>query len=117
MGGDKGFMDFFYDATGIFIDKGFNNYYTNIMNLKKKNLSYHRAREMFRNAIIVHLKFMEPEVDFIDVKYTTMDKLAIFGGNFGIFETITGWSFLGMFNLVIVIFKVIFYFKQSKVVP
>ena len=116
--GDKGFMDFFYDANRNFINKGFSNYYANVMDRGQiQNLSYHRAREMFQNAIIVHLKFMQPEVDFMDVKYTTMDKLAIFGGNFGIFETITGWSFLGMFNLVIVIFKVIFYFKQCKMVP
>ena len=117
--GNKAFVEFFYDADGNFINTGFSNYYDNVMNKDNamnlnymKNLSSNRAEEMFKNAIIVHLKFMQPEVYFMDAKYTTMDKLAIFGGNFGIFETITGWSFLGMLNLVIVIFKVlIFYFK------
>ena len=63
---------------------------------------------MLDNAIIVHLRFQTPEIEYIDVKYTFMDKLAIFGGNFGIFETITGWSFLGMVNLLILIIKSFF---------
>ena len=51
---------------------------------------------------------MKPEIDFIDVKYTFMDKLATFGGNFGIFEMVTGWSLFGILNLGLLIFKCLF---------
>ena len=54
------------------------------------------------------MKFMAPKVDLIDVKYTPMDKMAMFGGNFGIFVEITGWSLIGFLNLLVIITKIAF---------
>ena len=33
--------------------------------------------------VIVHLTVLKPEINVIDVKYTLIDKLANFGGNYG----------------------------------
>ena len=49
-----------------------------------------------------------PSVEITDVKYTVFDKFANFGGNFGIFAEITGCSFLGMLNFLILLMKLIF---------
>ena len=57
------------------------------------------------DIIIVHLRFIEPEMDQIDAKYTLMDQFANFGGNFGIFAEMTGINFLGLLNLFIIILK------------
>ena len=46
----------------------------------------------FRNLIIVHLRFLKPQVDLIDSKYTIICKFANFGGIFGIFSQLTGCS-------------------------
>ena len=74
-------------------------------------------KEDFRNAevdykislmdsmIVVHVRYLAPEVDFVDMTYTTWDKFANFGGNFGIFGEITGCTFLGMLNCFVLIFK------------
>ena len=70
--------------------------------------------EMYRNLIIIHLKFMPPkDMLLIDVKYTTMDRFANFGGNYGIFAEITGCSLLGLISLTIVTFKLLFSFLQN----
>ena len=39
------------------------------------------------------------------VIYTTWDKFANFGGNFGIFAEITGASMLGMINFILLVIK------------
>ena len=58
-----------------------------------------------RTMIIVHFRYIEPEMDYVDLTYTVWDKFANLGGNFGIFAEITGISFLGMLNAIILIFK------------
>ena len=58
-----------------------------------------------RTMIIVHFRYIEPEMDYVDLTYTVWDKFANLGGNFGIFAEITGISFLGMLNAVILILK------------
>ena len=108
--GDKGFIDFFYDVNNTFTDPGYENVYNDLYS-HFGGYKFQRAR-IYRNVIIVHLKFVQPEIDIIDVKYTLMDKLALFGGNFGIFETITGWSLLGIINLMFLMVKIVF-FRQN----
>ena len=104
--GEAAFVDFFYDKNAMFLDKGFYNLNDCISKERIKDTRYQRAK-MYKNAIIVHIKFMAPEVDLVDVKYTLMDKIANFGGNFGIFVEITGWSLLGFLNLVLLMFKIV----------
>ena len=70
-------------------------------------------KNMMENSIIIHFRFMKPEIDFIDLKYTFMDKLAMFGGNFGIFEMISGWSLFGILNLILMICKWFFGFNKN----
>ena len=64
--------------------------------------------DMYKDLIIIHLQFMQPKFNLIDVKQTTLDKFANFGGNFGIFAEITGVSFLGILNFFILFAKIIF---------
>ena len=70
------------------------------------------------SMIVVHVRYLAPEVDFVDMTYTTWDKFANFGGNFGIFGEITGCTFLGMINCFVLIFKYLaskaqFYLKRK----
>ena len=74
------------------------------MGLYYGDYDLNREKRM-NDIIIVHLRFIEPEMDQIDAKYTKMDQFAKFGGNFGIFAEITGISFLGLLNLFIIILK------------
>ena len=64
-------------------------------------------RGFLKSSVIIHVRFFDPEIDLIDVSYSTWDKFANFGGNFGIFAEITGCSFLGMLNFVILVVKFI----------
>ena len=102
--GEEAFVNFFYDRNATFVDNGSYNIHDSI---SWKNTRYERAK-MYKNVIIIHMKFMAPEIDLVDVKYTLMDKIANFGGNFGIFVEITGWSLLGFINLVLLMFKIVF---------
>ena len=103
--GEKSFVEFFFDANSTFNDMGFYNMNDCLRVKDNHNSRTGRATMMYENAIILHLKFMEPEVDIVDVKYTLMDKFANFGGKFGIFAQLTGWSLLGILNLCLVLFK------------
>ena len=75
----------------------------------EKRHEYETKRlDIYYDLIIIHLRFMQPEFNQIDVKQSTMDKFANFGGNFGIFAEITGVSFLGILNFCILLFKIVF---------
>ena len=65
----------------------------------------HKHLQMYRDMIVVHLRFLPPRMNRIDVKYTVMDKFASFGGKFGIFAQLTGCSFLGLINILFLITK------------
>ena len=62
------------------------------------------------NTIIVKLQYKSSEVEMnrIDVRTTMTDKIANFGGTFGIWAELTGCSLLGMINLLIILFKLLF---------
>ena len=71
---------------------------------------FHMARNFTENIIIVRLQYRSPEVELnkLEVRTTMTDKIANFGGTFGIWAELTGCSLLGMINLVIISFKLIF---------
>ena len=103
--GENAFLELFYDANDTLFDKGFYNMQDSIApDSEKGGIRYQRAK-VYQNAIIVHLKFMKPEVELVDVKYAPMDKISNFGGKFGIFAQLTGWSLIGIINLCIVLLK------------
>ena len=67
------------------------------------------ARHFMNNTIIVklHYKSSEIEMNKLDVRTTMTDKIANFGGTFGIWAELTGCSLLGMINLIIISFKLL----------
>ena len=108
VGGSKAFVELFEDVNGTITDKNikttFDAFYATDLKYKYETLNL----EKFKDYIIVHLRFMKPDIDWIDTKYNDFDKFANFGGNFGIFAEITGSSFLGIVNLCILLFKILF---------
>ena len=76
----------------------------------RSHSSYSRiARHFMNNTIIVkiHYKSSEVEMNKLDVRTTMTDKIANFGGTFGIWAELTGCSLLGMINLIIISFKLL----------
>ena len=108
------FVNFLSDKNQTILDQGLRN--------AIKALIDHTANGQFeedypvkkyKDLIVVHLRFLQPEFNTVDTKYTWSDFVANFGGNFGLFEQLTGWSFLGMLNLIILIFKLCFTHKNQ----
>ena len=68
------------------------------------------ARNIMANTIIVRLTYESPEVEMnkLEVRTTTTDKIANFGGTFGIWAELTGCSLLGLINLLIISCKLLF---------
>ena len=106
--GDKLFKEFFMDINNTLADTEMKKSWI-ITDASGEYYKYQTKRfEMYKDLIIIHLRFMQPQFNQIDVKQTTMDKFANFGGNFGIFAEITGVSFLGILNFLILFFKIMF---------
>ena len=107
------FANIEHDDNDTFMDKGFKNIFQSLSGMKYRDVRH----QGFENPlIIVHLRIMRPEIDLLDTTYNAMDKFAMFGGNFGIFAEITGCSFLGVLNLIILILKLVpsFFQKSTK---
>ena len=66
----------------------------------------------YQDLLVVHLRFLQPRINIVDTKYTWSDLIAGFGGKFGIFAQLTGWSFLGILNLFILIIKIFPFYKD-----
>ena len=106
--GDKLFKEFLMDVNDTLADSEMKKSWI-ITDASGEYYKYQTKRfEMYKDLIIIHLRFMQPQFNQIDVKQTTMDKFANFGGNFGIFAEITGVSFLGILNFLILFFKIMF---------
>ena len=110
--GEKFFCDYFWPQNGTnIIDKGLENSFNSMIqynDFKEKHVY------MAKDLVIVHWRILEPEIKVIDAKYTINDKFANFGGNFGIFAEITGCSFLGIVNFLILLFKLIFSARRQN---
>ena len=78
---------------------------------KRINSTYYKiGQNFFNNTIIVRLRYKSSEIEFtkLDARTTMTDKIANFGGTFGIWAELTGVSLLGMINLLIISFKLLF---------
>ena len=107
--GDRELVDFFMDKNHSMSDKSFKevfNAYGYPYDRSKYYEWLHYQRH--KKLIIVHLEFQKPKFKKIDLKYTPMDKIANFGGKFGIFAQITGCSLLAIIKIILIIIKTLF---------
>ena len=78
----------------------------NLLNVdSNEEFDIKNAKGKYFDFIIIHLRFLQPQIDIISPKYTVSDLIANFGGQFGLFEQVSGASFLGILNLIILIIK------------
>ena len=63
-----------------------------------------------KHLIKVHIVYQSSKVDMtvLDARYTLSDKIANFGGTFGIWAELTGFSLLGIINMFLLSFKLLF---------
>ena len=103
----KNFEDFIMDENRTLFDQGFRNVYDSF---KSKGDYNRRVPEKSFDGewIVVHLEFKEPEIQIISPKYSFFDMVGNFGGQFGLFEQVTGASFLGIINLILILIKLLF---------
>ena len=91
------------------MEQGLRNFHQTLETLEfgteSVNITDKYKLSMMNSMIVVHLRYLSPEVDYVDMTYTTWEKFANFGGNFGIFAEITGCTFLGFLNCIVLIFK------------
>ena len=103
--GLKALCELILDSNNTFKDLSLKNA---VKSMGHDTNTFRNVLKQFRDVIIVHLRFMQPSVDIISMKYTIMDKFANFGGNFGIYAEITGVSFLGLLNIFVLMLKIMF---------
>ena len=67
------------------------------------------AKNLAENMIIVHLKFPSSKVDMtvLESRFALSDQIANIGGIFGIWAELTGFSFLGIINVFLIVMKVL----------
>lgn len=106
--GNRFFINFLEDKNGTItsgkqVSNMIKKYIDNEFFYKKKE--GYKSLALYKEMIIVHLRFLPPKISLIDAKYTLMDQFANFGGKFGIFAQLTGCSFLGLLNIIFLIIK------------
>ena len=76
----------------------------------KHSTFFKMAKNFMKNIIMVRLRYKSSQVETnkLEVRTTTTDKIANFGGTFGIWAELTGCSLLGFINLLIISFKLLF---------
>ena len=67
-----------------------------------------QAEILAKNIIIVHMKFPSSKVDvtILESRYALSDQIANIGGIFGVWAELTGFSFLGIINVFLIVLKV-----------
>ena len=109
--GSKAFIDLLMDVNKTIIDDGLRNIFDNF---NSQTFVDQFPNENNGELIIVHLRFKQPEVNVIEPKYTVFDMIGTFGGQLGILEKLTGASFLGFVNLLLILFKLMFSSHRSE---
>ena len=106
--GDTIFCEYFWPNSTQFFDYGLDQ---SFLSMNGNRYKLHRTN-MASDLVIIHWRILKPQINVVDAKYSLLDKFANFGGNFGIFAEITGCSFLGMLNFIILLFKILFSCKR-----
>ena len=67
-----------------------------------------QAEILAKNIIIVHIEFPSSKVDMtiLESRYALSDQIANIGGIFGVWAELTGFSFLGIINVFLIVLKV-----------
>ena len=116
--GESIFCDYFWPAKeSAFIDNGSKNAFNAIVDATTKDSSrtFDQAHvKQANDLVIVHYRILEPEIKVVDAKFSFQDKIANFGGKFGVFAQVTGCSFLGIINFLILCYKLIFAPRQNQ---
>ena len=94
------------DRNKTILDQAFRNAYGTFSTPTEFENDFAGAN--YGELIVVHLQFMQPEINTISPKYTIFDMIGNFGGQFGLFEQVTGATFLGIVNLIIILFRLLF---------
>ena len=111
--GEREFAKFLMDNNHTLIDKGFKkifNSFTYRPDTQYEYLHYQRHLKFIK----VHIRFLRPILKKIDLKYNSLDKIANFGGKFGIFAQLTGCSLLAIFKIIFKVFKTFFSQRSIK---
>ena len=68
-----------------------------------------QAKVLTENVIIVHLQYPSSKVDItiLESRYSMSEKIANFGGMFGIWAELTGFSLLGIINVCLIVLKLL----------
>ena len=99
--GSKSLCDYLMDTNHTLMEASLKD--PMIWNISKQ------AEHMNKNMIIVHLEFPSSKVDMtiLESRFTWSDQIATFGGIFGIWAELTGFSFLGIINLFFIVIKLL----------
>ena len=106
---NKELDDLLNDVNHTFVDMGFKKAYDSLLHYKNYEDLHQIRRSKFA---LIHIRFLTPEFKRIDLKYSSLDRIANFGGKFGIFAQLTGCSFLVIVKIIFVLFKT--FFSSSK---
>ena len=111
--GSKALFEFLLDKNQTIIDQGLRNVFDAFKSDGTSRFNKYFPSLNYDEMIVVHLQFMQPEVNIISPKYTVFDMIGNFGGQFGLFEQVTGASFLGLINLLVLTIKFLSPFKRN----
>ena len=78
---------------------------------------FKRMQSLMRNIVIVRIVYSSSviDMDILDARSTFSDKIAKFGGTYGIWSQLTGCSFLGLIHLLIILIKIILLKTFTKI--
>ena len=85
--------------------------------MMKFNLKLLKEEGIIPDVIIVHLKYRSSNVymTILDARYTWSDQIASFGGIFGIWGELTGFTFLGIINMCLILVKLFTCYLQKSI--
>ena len=109
--GSKMMCEYAMDRNETFLDQEVKQFlwpYSEELHGFGTSTTYKRMITMSKKMIVVKLSFKSPNVDMtvLDARTTLSDKIANFGGTFGIWAELTGFSLLGIINVIILMVKI-----------
>ena len=77
---------------------------------------YQKIKALSKNLIVIHITYKTNDVELtvLDSRTTFSDKIAKFGGTFGLWAQLTGCSLIVLINLCVIFLKTIFHLCKSE---